>query len=59
MLGTGAWLAIDHRIMPATIFAASIVMGRALVPVEQGVSAWNRGARGLSPRSRSARRIPR
>lgn len=40
MLGTGAWLAIDHAIMPATIFAASIVMGRALVPVEQGVSTW-------------------
>lgn len=40
MLGTGAWLAIDHSIMPATIFAASIVMGRALVSVEQGVSAW-------------------
>lgn len=40
MLGTGAWLAIDHSIMPATIFAASIVMGRALVPVEQGVAVW-------------------
>lgn len=38
MLGTGAWLAIDHSIMPATIFAASIIMGRALVPVEQGVA---------------------
>jgi ATP-binding cassette subfamily C exporter for protease/lipase len=40
MLGTGAWLAIDHAIMPATIFAASIIMGRALVPVEQGVATW-------------------
>jgi ATP-binding cassette, subfamily C, bacterial exporter for protease/lipase len=40
MLGTGAWLAIDHAIMPATIFAASIVMGRALVPVEQAVATW-------------------
>ncbi|TWG89836.1 ATP-binding cassette subfamily C protein/ATP-binding cassette subfamily C exporter for protease/lipase/ATP-binding cassette subfamily C protein EexD [Mesorhizobium sp. J18] len=40
MLGTGAWLALDHAIMPATIFAASIIMGRALVPVEQSVSAW-------------------
>jgi ATP-binding cassette subfamily C exporter for protease/lipase/ATP-binding cassette subfamily C protein EexD len=40
MLGTGAWLAIDHSIMPATIFAASIIMGRALVPVEQGVATW-------------------
>lgn len=47
MLGTGAWLAIDHAILPATIFAASIVMGRALVPVEQAVSAWKQfvGAR--------------
>ncbi|MFO1100838.1 MAG: type I secretion system permease/ATPase [Xanthobacteraceae bacterium] len=40
MLAAGAWLAIDHAIMPATIFAASIVMGRALVPVEQAVSTW-------------------
>jgi ATP-binding cassette, subfamily C, bacterial exporter for protease/lipase len=40
MLGAGAWLAIDGIIMPATIFAASIVLGRALVPVEQGVSTW-------------------
>ncbi|MCR4265863.1 type I secretion system permease/ATPase [Nitratireductor sp. ZSWI3] len=40
MLGAGAWLALDHAIMPATIFAASIIMGRALVPVEQSVAAW-------------------
>jgi len=40
MLGTGAWLAIDHAIAPATIFAASIIMGRALVPVEQAVATW-------------------
>jgi ATP-binding cassette subfamily C exporter for protease/lipase len=47
MLGTGAWLAIDHAIAPATIFAASIVMGRALVPVEQAVGTWKQyiGAR--------------
>src|SRR3982075_2104942 len=47
MLGAGAWLAIDHIIAPATIFAASIVMGRALVPVEQAVSTWKQfiGAR--------------
>lgn len=44
MLGAGAWLAIDHAIMPATIFAASIVMGRALVPVEQSVAAWKQTA---------------
>jgi PrtD family type I secretion system ABC transporter len=47
MLGTGAWLAIEHTIAPATIFAASIVMGRALVPVEQAVATWKQfiGAR--------------
>lgn len=44
MLGTGAWLAIDHAIMPATIFAASIIMGRSLVPVEQSVAAWKQAA---------------
>lgn len=44
ILGTGAWLAIDHAITPATIFAASIIMGRALVPVEQSVSAWKQAA---------------
>lgn len=44
MLGAGAWLAISHDIMPATIFAASIVLGRALVPVEQGVAAWKQFA---------------
>lgn len=40
MLGAGAWLAIGGFIQPATIFAASIIMGRALVPVEQGVATW-------------------
>jgi len=40
MLGAGAWLAIGQFIQPATIFAASIIMGRALVPVEQGVATW-------------------
>jgi ATP-binding cassette subfamily C exporter for protease/lipase len=40
MLGSGAWLVIDGAIQPATIFASSIIMGRALVPVEQGVAAW-------------------
>lgn len=40
MLGLGAWLAIRDQILPATIFAASIIMGRALVPVEQAVGTW-------------------
>jgi PrtD family type I secretion system ABC transporter len=40
MLAVGAALAIRGAILPATIFAASVVMGRALAPVEQAVTAW-------------------
>ena len=40
LLGTGAWLVIDDAIQPATIFAASIIMSRALLPIEQAVGAW-------------------
>src|SRR5436305_412023 len=60
MLGTGAWLAIDHAIAPATIFAASIVMGRALVPVEQAVGTWKQyiGAREACSPARCARTSP-
>jgi ATP-binding cassette subfamily C exporter for protease/lipase len=47
MLGIGAWLAIGGAILPATIFAASIIMARALAPVEQAVGSWRQitGAR--------------
>ncbi|MGH6866932.1 MAG: type I secretion system permease/ATPase [Methyloceanibacter sp.] len=40
MLAAGAALAIDHVILPATIFASSIIMSRALAPVEHAVTAW-------------------
>lgn len=40
LLAVGAWLAVDHIILPATIFAASIIMSRALAPMEQAVTAW-------------------
>ncbi|MEM7172439.1 MAG: type I secretion system permease/ATPase [Pseudomonadota bacterium] len=40
MLGTGAVLAIQNIITPGAMIAASILMGRALQPVEQAVSNW-------------------
>jgi PrtD family type I secretion system ABC transporter len=40
MLAVGAWLVVNHAILPATIFAASVIMGRALVPIEQAITAW-------------------
>ncbi|HAR97246.1 MAG TPA: type I secretion system permease/ATPase [Deltaproteobacteria bacterium] len=40
MLGTGAYLAIDNIITPGEMIMASILMGKALSPVDVAVSTW-------------------
>lgn len=40
ILGLGAYLALLQEITPGIMIAASIMMGRALQPVEQGVAQW-------------------
>ncbi len=40
MLGVGAYLAVHQEITPGTMIAASIIMSRALAPVEQAVAHW-------------------
>ena len=40
VLGLGAWLVIERAATPGSIFAASLLLGRALAPIEQIIGQW-------------------
>jgi ATP-binding cassette subfamily C protein len=40
VLGLGAYLAIEREVTVGTVFAASILLGRGLLPIEQIVGSW-------------------
>jgi PrtD family type I secretion system ABC transporter len=40
ILGAGAWLVIQHEASPGAMFAATFLLGRALVPVESAIGTW-------------------
>ena len=42
MLGLGAWLALRGEVTPGIMIAGSILLGRALAPIDQAVGHWPR-----------------
>ena len=54
MLGLGAWLAILGEVTPGIMIAASILLGRALAPIDQAVAQWPVLQRALQGRRRLA-----
>lgn len=54
MLGLAAWVVLQGELTPGAMIAASILMGRALQPVEQAVAHWSTIQRAAEARSRLA-----
>ena len=52
LLGLGAWLVLGQAITPGASLAASIIMGRALAPVEQLAGAWRQISAARQARAR-------
>ncbi len=48
MLAAGAWLALRGAVTPGAMIAGSILMGRALAPVDQITAGWAQIQRALS-----------
>ncbi|MEX1300310.1 MAG: type I secretion system permease/ATPase [Desulfotignum sp.] len=44
IFGTGAALVLANQASPGVIIAASIIMGRAFAPINQGIAAWKQTA---------------
>lgn len=71
ILGLGAWLVLQNQLTPGAIIAASILMARALAPVDMAISSWRsivagrraferiKLALGRRSRTQSAMRLPR
>ena len=59
MLGLGAWLAIHGQVSFGVMIAASILLGRALAPIDQAVAQWPQLQRVLAARRSLAELLER
>lgn len=48
MLGMGAYLVLQNEMTPGAMIAGSILLGRALAPVEMGLNQWALVQRGMT-----------
>jgi PrtD family type I secretion system ABC transporter len=40
VIGLGAWLVISNETVPGVMLASSILLGRVLAPIDQGINMW-------------------
>ncbi|QYZ69237.1 type I secretion system permease/ATPase [Neotabrizicola shimadae] len=59
MLGVGAWLVLQGELTSGAMIAGSILMGRALAPIEQAVGQWAVVTRAQEGRRRLAELLSR
>lgn len=59
MLGLGAWLVLKGELSAGAMIAGSILMGRALAPIEQAVGQWATVTRAQEGRKRLAELLSR
>lgn len=48
IMGIGAWLVVAHEMSAGSLFAATMLTSRALVPIDQVVGVWRQLSQGLS-----------
>lgn len=59
ILATGAVLVLDEVVTPGVMIAASLVMARALSPLEQAIGGWRNGIAAISAYRRIRRTLKR